>query len=118
MNMESLRNYCLSLKGSTEDFPFDQQILVFRVGGKIYALVDVEHFEYVNLKCDPERAIELREQYSAIQPGYHMSKAHWNSVYNDGSLSDSFIKELIKHSYDLIFKSLSVKIRKEVSGSI
>ena len=80
----------------------------------MFALTDVDEFESVNLKCEPDRAIELREQYSSIIPGYHMSKKHWNTIIMDGSLSDEFVKELIDHSYDLVVASLRAKTRKEL----
>jgi len=106
MNIEALRNYCISKKGVTEGFPFDEVTLVFKVGGKMFALTNLNGDLTVNLKCEPERAIALREQYSAILPGYHMNKSHWNTVNIDGTLSDKLIKELIDHSYELILASL------------
>ena len=112
MNIEELRNYCLSQAGVTEGFPFDATTLVFKVYGKMFALTDLEGDFSVNLKCDPERAIALREQYPAITPGYHMSKKHWNSILIDGSLTDDMLYELIDHSYNLVFSSLPLKTRK------
>lgn len=117
MNIESYREYCLSLPAVTEDTPFDQNTLAFRVGGKIFILCKMDSFEYINMKCDPVKAIELREQYTSIQPGYHMNKKHWNSVYTDGSIGDELIKELTKHSYDLVRDSLPKAIRKEIIES-
>jgi predicted DNA-binding protein (MmcQ/YjbR family) len=117
MNIESYREYCLSLPAVTEDTPFDQTTLAFRVGGKIFCLCDIESFEFINLKCDPLRAIELREQYPGIRPGYHMNKKHWNSVYTDGSISDQLIQELTVHSYELIRDSLPKNVRKEIEES-
>jgi predicted DNA-binding protein (MmcQ/YjbR family) len=111
MNPESLRHYCLSLPATTEDFPFDEQTLVFKVQGKMFALTDVDDFASINLKCDPERAAELREQYDSIRPGYHMNKKHWNTVLLDGSLPDALIKELILHSYQLVVAGLPKKLR-------
>ena len=116
MNIEQYREICLSLPHTTEDMPFDENVLVFRVGGKIFTLLDVNDFSSVNLKCDPERAIELREQYDGILPGYHMNKKHWNTVLTDGSVSDDLIAELAQHSYDLVFKSLPLIKRKELSN--
>lgn len=115
MNIEEFRDYCLSKKGVEETFPFDEVTLVFKVMGKMFALVglDKEHFT-VNLKCDPERSIELRESYSEIQPGFHMSKKHWNTVSFEGSLDDDFLIELTDHSYDLVVAKLPLKIRKEL----
>ena len=115
MNIEQYRDYCLAKKGVTEGFPFDESTLVFKVMGKMFALTGVESFEYINLKCDPEKAIELREEYPAIQPGYHMSKKHWNSVYLDGSLSDEFIFQLVDDSYNLIISSLTKKLQAELA---
>ena len=111
MNIESYRDFCLSLAAVTEEFPFDEATLVFKVMGKMFALTDVDYFKSINLKCDPQWSIELREQYEAIKPGYHMNKKHWNTVEMDGSLSDAFIKELILHSYDLVVEKLS-KVQK------
>jgi predicted DNA-binding protein (MmcQ/YjbR family) len=118
MNLESYYEYCLSKKGVTEHFPFDEDTLVFKVGGKMFALSSLLQWEKgspsVNLKCDPERAQELRAEYDAIQPGYHMSKIHWNTIALNEDASDSLIKELINHSYDLVFKSLTKKIQSEI----
>ena len=97
MNIEEIREYCLSKKGVTEGFPFDETTLVFKVMGKMFALTDLVDNLSINLKCDPERAIELREQHPAIIPGYHMNKALWNTVLIDGSLSRDFIYRLIDH---------------------
>ena len=121
MNIEQYFDYCLSKKGVTEHFPFDEDTLVFKVGGKMFALASLSEWEKgnpsVNLKCDPERVEELRAEYDDIQPGYHMSKVHWNTVKVNRALSDKFLKELIDHSYDLVFKSLTKKIQSEVLHS-
>ena len=109
MNIEDLRNFCLSLKGTEEGFPFDESTIVFKVKGKLYCLTNIDNFGQVNVKCDPEKAIELREQYDAVIPGYHMNKKHWNSLKMDGSLSSEFIKECITHSYELIVAALPKK---------
>lgn len=111
MNIEELRDYCLSKPFATEDFPFGDQTLVFKVGSKIFLLIGLDSGDRFNAKCDPERAIELREQYTEVIPGFHMNKKHWNTVYMNGSLSFSLLKELIDHSYDLVFRSLSNKQR-------
>ena len=111
MTITFFRDYCLSMPGTTEETPFDVNTLCFKVGGKIFAIIDIELFESVNLKCDPERAIELRETYEGIQPGYHMNKKHWNTVSFDGSLSDKFILELVDHSYQLVRDSLPKKVK-------
>lgn len=102
MNIEAFRKYCLHKPGVTEAFPFDESVLVFKVGGKMFALTDVDTFESVNLKCDPERAIELRERYEAVRPGYHMNKKHWNTLVMDGSLPDTFLRAEIDASYALV----------------
>lgn len=118
MNLETYYEYCLSKKGATEHFPFDEETLVFKVGGKIFALSSLTQWEKntpsVNLKCDPERAQELRGEYEDIKPGFHMNKVHWNTIIINGGLPNAFIKELIDHSYDLVFKSLTKKIQNEI----
>ncbi|HSC54037.1 MAG TPA: MmcQ/YjbR family DNA-binding protein [Phnomibacter sp.] len=113
MELETFRNFCLSLAAVTEDFPFDENVLVFKVAGKIFALTDVNSFESLNLKCDPELAIELRERYAAVLPGYHMNKKHWNTVVLDGTISNKLITEWTQHSYDLVAASLSKKLKAE-----
>src|SRR5215470_16782131 len=107
MNVEILRDYCLSKAGVTEEFPFDEETLVFKVMGKAFVLTSISEIPGAcNLKCDPERAEELREKYPAIIPGYHMNKKHWNTVNWDGSLSDPFILDLVDHSYNLVIDGL------------
>lgn len=115
MNIEDFRNYCISKTGTSEHFPFDNKTLVFKVGGKMFALADVEEFYSINLKCDPERAVELREVYHGVKPGYHMSKVHWNTVAVYEDVPESLILELIDHSYQLIVNSLSKKVKNELS---
>lgn len=115
MNIEEFRDYCLKKKVVTEHFPFDNKTLVFKVGGKMFALADVEEFNSINLKCDPERAVELREAYHGVKPGYHMSKVHWNTVAVYEDVPESLILELIDHSYHLIVKSLPKKMKHELS---
>ena len=114
MNIESFRDFCLSKKGVREDFPFDEETLVFKVMGKLFTLTNVDLFKSVNLKCDPEWAIELREKYTAVKPGFHMNKKHWNTIDIDGSLSDSFIRQLISHSYDLVVAKLPKAMKVEL----
>ena len=116
MNIESFREYCLAKKGVTEDFPFDEDTLAFRVGGKIFALTSLDFRPFrVNLKCDPEWAEQLRLQYADIIPGYHMNKKHWNSVYlGSPSLSMDLKQKLVDHSYDLILKSLTKKQQESI----
>lgn len=106
MDIESFRQFCLSFKDVTEEFPFGPETLVFKVKGKLFALTDVDFFESINLKCEPDKAIELRERYPAVQPGYHMNKKHWNSIIMDNSIPDRLVKEWIEHSYQLVRASL------------
>jgi len=116
MYLDEMREYCLQKKGTSEDTPFGPETLVFRVMGKIFAITSIDKYEFVNLKCDPERAADLREEYHGIKPGWHMNKKHWNSVMADGSVGEKLFKELIDHSYDLIAKSLPKKVREELAG--
>jgi predicted DNA-binding protein (MmcQ/YjbR family) len=109
MNIETFRNYCLSLKGVTESFPFDESTLVFKVMNKVFALTDIDIFASINLKCDPEKAIELRERYDAVKPGYHMNKKHWNTIEIDHTIPDRLILEWTKDSYDLVVSNLTRK---------
>ena len=102
MNIEILREYCISKRNVTESFPFGDDTLVFKTEGKIFALVNLEGDLSINLKCDPVLAIELRERYSSVIPGYHMNKKHWNTIYIDGSVPDKEVFSWIDHSYDLI----------------
>lgn len=118
MNLESYYEYCLSKKGVTEHFPFDEDTLVFKVGGKMFALASLSEWEKgqpaANLKCDPERSEELRAEYDDIKPGFHMSKTHWNTIAINRDVPDSLIRELIDHSYELIFASLTKKLQAEI----
>ncbi|MCB0408603.1 MAG: MmcQ/YjbR family DNA-binding protein [Flavobacteriales bacterium] len=116
MNIEEYRDYCIAKKGVTEGFPFDKSTLVFKVMGKMFALADVDNFDFINLKCDPEKAIELRESYNGIKPGYHMSKSHWNSVYVNTDVPDQLIFQLIDNSYQLIVSSLTKKLQAELKS--
>jgi predicted DNA-binding protein (MmcQ/YjbR family) len=111
MNIESFREFCLSMKGVTEKFPFDETTLVFYVMGKMFCLTDIDTFEMINVKCDPDYAMELRERYPAVLPGYHMNKKHWNSLIMDGSLPESLVRQWVKDSYDLVVASLPKKHR-------
>jgi len=116
MNIEEFRAYCLSKKGVTESFPFDEQTLVFKVMGKMFALSGLEHQPAkANLKCDPERSIELREEYDGlITPGFHMSKLHWNTVELEMNLPHTLLLELIDHSYELVINGLTKKLKEEL----
>lgn len=112
MDVEQLRVYCLEKKGAVEDFPFDDVTLVFKVMGKIFALTGLDEVECkVNLKCDPELAISLREQSPDVIPGFHMNKKHWNTVYCERELPEKTLKELIDHSYGLVVAGLRKKDR-------
>lgn len=116
MFLEEFRDYCLSKPGVTEHFPFDNRTLVFKVMDKMFALCDVEEFDSINLKCDPERAIELREQFDAVKPGYHMNKQHWNTVMVHLDVSRDLLLELTDHSYELIVASLPKKKKDELAN--
>lgn len=116
MDIETLREYCLQKKGVTESFPFGPDTLVFKVGGKLFLLTGLENPVSFNAKCDPERAVALREEYEEIVPGYHMSKVHWNTVNMRGRLNNSLLKELIDHSYQLVYNSLSKTIKAEIES--
>jgi len=115
MNAELFREYCLKKPGSSEHLPFDDKTLVFKVGGKMFALCDLEDFTGANLKCDPERAVDLREQYDAITSGYHMNKKHWNTVSAWSDVDDDLFCRLIDHSYELVKASLPKKEREKLS---
>lgn len=114
MTFEDLRAYCAKKKGVTYDTPFGPDVMVFRVMQKMFALAPIDVFDTVNLKCDPERAIELREQYPGITPGYHMSKVHWNTVSVTSDVPHKLLLELIDHSYDLVRASLPRNVRAEL----
>jgi predicted DNA-binding protein (MmcQ/YjbR family) len=117
MDIEILREYCLSKKGVEEGFPFDNETLVFKVMGKIFLLTGIasQPLQF-NVKCDPEKAIELREKYSSVLPGYHMNKQHWNTVICDGTANQKLLKQWIDHSYELIVASLPKKTRTELEN--
>ena len=113
MDIEELRSYCLKKKGVEESFPFDTQTLVFKVGGKIFLLTGIESRPLsFNVKCNPGKAIELREEFPCVNPGYHMNKKHWNTILIDGSVKKAQICQWIDDSYDLIVASLPKKTRK------
>lgn len=109
MNIEELRDYCLQKQGVTEGFPFGEDTLVFKVGEKLFLLTSLEQSDRFNVKCDPERAVELRERYSEVKPGFHMNKVHWNTVHMDGRLTEKQLRDMIDHSYELVLKSLPKK---------
>lgn len=116
MNVEAFRDYCLSKKFVTEHFPFDEVTLVFKVADKSFAFTGLDHVPFrVNLKCDPERAISLREEYDgAIVPGWHMNKHHWNTVYFEENLPTELLIDLIDHSYDMVVKGFTKKKQREL----
>ena len=111
MNIESVRDYCLSLPMATEDFPFDETTLVFRVFGKIFAMVDLDDTEWFVLKCDPDYALELRDRHTEIAPAYHTNKKHWNQLNLFGMLPDELVQSLIRHSYNLVVSKLPRKVK-------
>jgi predicted DNA-binding protein (MmcQ/YjbR family) len=107
MNLESFREYCLSKPGATEDTPFGEDVLVFKVGGKMFALASLDEVPAAaNLKCDPDLALELRDRYEQVRPGYHMNKKHWNTVEIDSGIPDAELRKMIAHSYELVFRHL------------
>jgi len=117
MNIEEVRNHCLSKKGVTEDFPFDDVSLVMKVGGKMFALIPLDAVEKrIALKCDPEYAMELREKYDAVRPAWHFNKKHWNDVFLNGSIPDAEIKSWIDHSYDTVLKGMSKKMQESINS--
>jgi predicted DNA-binding protein (MmcQ/YjbR family) len=117
MNVEDIRLYCLNKPGVTESFPFDNKTLVFKVMNKMYALIALEEPELrINLKCDPEKALVLREEYTGVLPGYHMNKVHWNTVVADGSFTESDLLGWIDDSYALIVSSLPRKLKDELNN--
>jgi predicted DNA-binding protein (MmcQ/YjbR family) len=117
MDIEQLRDYCISKKAAEECFPFNETTLVFKVMGKMFLLADIDSkpVEF-NIKCDPEIAIQLREKYDCVRPGFHMSKTHWNTVVCNGSVPPKTIKQWIDHSYDEVVKGLTRKLRQELES--
>lgn len=111
MTLSAFRAYCLSKKGATEEFPFDENTAVYKVMDKMFALADVHLFDSINLKCDPDKALVLREQYEQVQPGYHMNKKHWNTILVDGVLPESLLRQWIDDSYALVVEGLPLKFR-------
>ena len=115
MNPEEIRNLCLALPGTTEEFPFDEHVLAFKVMGKIFLLTDIRNFSSLNLKCDPEKAIELRERHTAVRPGHHMNKKHWNTVEIPGDYSRKELEDWIRHSYQMVLQGLPAGIRQQLN---
>jgi len=117
MDIEAIRTYCLNKKGVSESFPFDESVLVFKVLDKVFALVNIDKRPWaVNLKCDPEKAIEYRELHPEITPGYHMNKKHWNTVLFEGSLENKLLLHLINHSYELVISKMTKKDREQLKS--
>ena len=115
MNIETLRDYCLALPQVTEYFPFDETTLAFRVGEKIFAMLDLEDTEWFVLKCNPDYAVLLRDRYSDVAPAWYMNKKYWNQLNIFGSLSDSLITTLIRHSYNEVIAKMSKRKKEELS---
>jgi predicted DNA-binding protein (MmcQ/YjbR family) len=115
MNIEEIRDYCIAKPGATEGFPFGETALVFKVAGKMFALLDLsEESKGISLKCDPELAISLREQHSEVTPAYHFNKQHWNGVDLNGNVGNDLIKEWIDHSYTIVVASLPKSKREKL----
>jgi predicted DNA-binding protein (MmcQ/YjbR family) len=115
MNLENFREYCLKKPFVSEGFPFDKSTLVLKVGGKMFALADIDNFDSINLKGDPESSIDLRERYSGISPGFHMNKTHWNTVETNTDVPEELILRLIDDSYSLVLKSLTKKQKESLA---
>jgi len=116
MNIGTFQSYCLAKKGVTEEFPFGETTLVYKVMGKMFALTNIDEFTSINLKCEPEIGAQLREEYSSVLPGYHMNKKHWITVLMDGSISDKNLKQWIDASYQLVVESLPKSQQKELES--
>jgi predicted DNA-binding protein (MmcQ/YjbR family) len=116
MNLDQFREYCLHFKGATEELPFDENTLVFKVMEKMFSLCNMMEFEFCNLKCDPEKAMELRERFREVTPAWHMSKKHWNSVHFHGKLNDKQIQDWITDSYHLVIGKMSKKLKEELNN--
>ncbi|GHE37740.1 MmcQ/YjbR family DNA-binding protein [Sphingobacterium griseoflavum] len=119
MDVEQLREYCLRKKAVSEELPFGPDTLVFKVGGKVFLLIGLDQIDQLtfNVKCDPERALELRADYPfTVLPGYHMNKKHWNTVHCNRALPDAAIEDLIDHSYHLVFQSLTKSVKTAISS--
>lgn len=116
MNIEEVREYCLSLSGVTESFPFDETTLVFKVGGKMFLLTDLANDLFITIKCDPGKALFYRDRYPMVLPAYHMNKRYWNTVRIEGSISDDILRVWIRNSYTLVFNNLSGKLKLEIGN--
>lgn len=118
MYIDELRDYCLSLDYVTEGTPFGPENLVFYIGNKMFCLIDIENFKQINVKCDPDNAVELRATYEGVIPGYHMNKKHWNSLLIDSDISDELIKLWVKDSYNLVYNGLPKKVKEAINLSL
>jgi predicted DNA-binding protein (MmcQ/YjbR family) len=116
MNIELLREHCLNREGVTEEFPFGEDTLVFKVQGKMFALTSLSEPSSVNLKCDPDKAETYRQEFNAVLPGFHMNKKHWNTVHFNQDVSDKLLLEMVADSYSLVVKSLPKKIQELLQG--
>ncbi|OAQ40860.1 MmcQ-like protein [Pedobacter psychrophilus] len=114
MNIETLRTYSLNKLGATESFPFGNDTLVFKVGNKVFLLSSLDNPISFNAKCNPEKAIILRENHPEIIPGFHMNKKHWNTIYYNGNLPEKLLEEMIDDSYKLVFDSLPKALQQEI----
>ncbi len=114
MNVELLREFCLSLPFVTEDFPFDESVLAFRVCNRIFAVINLDNPELATMKCNSEYAIELRDRYSAVEPAFHWNKKYWNQIWFNRDVDDELLKNLIKHSYNEVVKKLPLKERQNL----
>jgi predicted DNA-binding protein (MmcQ/YjbR family) len=115
MDIITAREFCITLPHTEETFPFGDDNLVLKVGGKMYALISLNGDSTIALKCDPELAIELREKYEAVQPGYHFNKKHWNTILLNDTIRDSELEAWIRHSYDLVVKGLNKNVKESLS---
>jgi predicted DNA-binding protein (MmcQ/YjbR family) len=115
MDLEKFREFCLNKRGATESTPFGEDVLVFKVSGKMFALAALDEVPAtVNLKCDPDLALELRDRYEQVHPGYHMNKKHWNTVEIERGIPDAELRRMIDHSYELVVKGLPKAKRVEL----
>ena len=118
MHVEAFREYCLAKPGATEDMPFGEEHLVFKIAGKMFALLGLEEIPATaNLKCDPDRALELRDRYEEVTAGYHMNKKHWNTVEIGGGIPEAELRKMIDHSYELVVQGLPKAARAKIKNS-
>ena len=114
MHRDAVLALCAGLPGAAEDYPFGDGVAVFKVGGKMFALVPLDGEQSVNLKCDPDLAVELRERYAAVQPGYHQNKRHWNTIVLDSTIDDDELAGMVEDSYELVVRALPRRVRDEL----